>query len=178
MRTKIPQPIRTLVRNSNRLLVPDRSRRVVMHSDELPTSLVQKLAKVSDRTFLSVVISHHLSRKRRQLSSFVAILVSRLLTMTSVLYAIADARPKLGSRGEGGVGISAPGISCVAGSSHTQAISCSAMTSCVLGPAAARRCFSTVRQYSSAQSWRTLQRRKTETLSCCEGCGLKKSWAW
>ena len=178
MRTfqELSQQIRTLVRNSNRLLVPDRSWRVVMHSDELPTTLVQKVAKVGDRAFLSVVKSHHLSRKSSVLLS--QFLVLRLLTMTSVLYAIADARPKLGSRGLGGMGTSAPGISRVAGSSHAQAISCSAMTSCVLGPAATRRCFSTVRQYSSAQSWRTLQRRNTETSSCCEGCAVKKSWAW
>jgi hypothetical protein len=65
----ISQQIRTLVRNCNRLLVPDGSWRVMMHSDELPTSLVQKVAKVGDRAFLSVVKSHHLSRKGRQLSS-------------------------------------------------------------------------------------------------------------
>ena len=43
--------------------------------------------------------------------------------MTSVLYDIEDAQPKLGSRGLGGTGISAPGISCVAGSSQAHAIS-------------------------------------------------------
>lgn len=97
--------------------------------------------------------------------------------MTSVLYAIEPARPMLGSSGFGGTGISAPGISCTAGSSHTQAMIWSSMTSCVLGPAAARRCFSMVRQYSSDQSWMILQRKKTATSSSCAACGLKKSWA-
>ena len=57
---KIPRRIRTLVRNSNRLLEPDRSRRVVMYSDELPTSLVQQVAEIGDRALLAVEIFHHL----------------------------------------------------------------------------------------------------------------------
>jgi hypothetical protein len=52
------------------------------------------------------------------------------------------------------------------------------MTSLVFGPAAARRCFNMVRQYSSDQSCIILARRKTETSSCRAGWGTKKSWPW
>ena len=81
------------------------------------------------------------------------------------------------------MGSSAPGIFCAAGSSQANDITCSTMSSWVFGPAAARRCFSMVRQYSSAQSCSTLQRRKTDTSSellspCRAGCGSKKFWPW
>jgi hypothetical protein len=72
----------------------------------------------------------------------------------------------------------APGISCETGSLQAHAISWSTMTSWAFGPAATRKCFSIMRQYSSAQSWRTLQTRKTEASSCCAGCGSKKLWHW
>lgn len=95
------------------------------------------------------------------------------------MYAVWAAQPMFRSNGWGGTESSAPGISCAAGSSHTNEIIISTMTSWVLGPAAARRCLSMVRQYSSAQSWSTLLRRKTETPSKLSslshvGCGSKK----
>jgi hypothetical protein len=105
------------------------------------------------------------------------------LTKRSVLYAVRAAQPMFRSNGWGGTGSSAPGISCAAGSSHTNKIINSTTTSWVLGPAAARRCLSMVRQYSSDQSWSTLLRRKTETPSglsslCHIGCGSKKLCAF
>jgi len=138
--------------NSNRLLVPDRRRRIVMYRDELPTSLVQQVTEIRDRAFFAVIESHHLSARKDSSSVFRHSLSLSLLTMTSVLYAMEDARPKLQSSGFGGTGTSAPGISCVAGSSQTHAINWSTMTSCVFGPAATRKCFNMVRQYSSGQS--------------------------
>jgi hypothetical protein len=120
-----------------------------MYSDELPASPVQQVAKIRDRALLAVGEPHHLCAvaiKRKGLSAWQCYIILPLLTMTSVLYAIDDARPKLGSSGLCGTGTSAPGISCVAGSSQAQAISCSTMMSWVLGAAPTRRCFSMERQ--------------------------------
>jgi hypothetical protein len=52
--------IRTLIRNSNRLSEPDRSRRVIMYSRELPSCLVKQVTKMGYRAFLAVEINHHL----------------------------------------------------------------------------------------------------------------------
>ena len=87
------------------------------------------------------------------------------------------ARPQFGRRGLGGRESSAPEISCVAGSSQGHAICRSTTTSWVLGPAADRSCFKIVTQYSSAQSWRILHRRKTARSPSRGGCGSKKLWA-
>jgi hypothetical protein len=67
-------------------------------------------------------------------------------------YVIEVARPKLGSSGFGGTGSLVPGISCGTDSLEAHAVSWSTMTSWVFGPAATRKCFSIMRQYSSAQS--------------------------
>ncbi len=147
--------MRSLVRTSNRLLEPDRCRRVVIYRSELPTSLVQQVTKIRDRAFSAIGESHHLSAHKAIGSVFRHCLNFAPLTIKSMLYANEDARPKLGSRGFGGAGTSAPGISCVAGSSQAHSISWSTMTSFVLGPAATRRSFNMVRQYSSGQSWST-----------------------
>jgi len=56
--------------NSDRLLVPDRRRRVVMYRDELPTSLVQQVTEIRDRAFFAVVESHHLSARKDASSVF------------------------------------------------------------------------------------------------------------
>ena len=98
------------------------------------------------------------------------------LTCISTRYTPEPARPMLGSSGWGGAGSSAPGISCKAGSSQAVENTCSTRTSWVFGPAAARKCFNMVRQYSSDQSCSTLETRKMETSSCRAGCGVKKSW--
>jgi hypothetical protein len=152
-----------------------------MYGNELPTNLPQHVAKISDCALLTVGEYHHLhaTTKKKEMSGkpYRRNIEHRiLLTMISVLYDIEDARPKFGSRGLGGTGTSAPGISCVAGSSHAQAINWSTMTSWVLGPAATRRCFIMARQYSSALSCIIPWTRKTETSSCCAGCGSKKLW--
>ena len=96
----------------------------------------------------------------------------------STMYTPTPARPMLRSSGLGGVGSSAPGISCTTGSSQGVENTCSTMTSCVFGPAAARKCFNMMRQHSSDQSCRTCEIRKTEMSSCRAGCGVKKSWPW
>ena len=100
------------------------------------------------------------------------------LTCMSTMYTPTPARPMLRSSGLGGVGSSAPGISCATGSSQGVENICSTMTSCVFGPAAARKCFNMMRQHSSDQSCSTCETRKTETSSCRAGCGVKKSWPW
>lgn len=94
------------------------------------------------------------------------------------MYTPTPARPMLRSSGLGGVESSAPGISCATGSSQTVENTCSTTSSCVFGPAAARKCFNMVRQRSSGQSCSTCETRKTETFSCRAGCGVKKSWPW
>src|ERR1700744_2897576 len=99
------------------------------------------------------------------------------LAVASVACIIEAARPQFGSRGLGGTARSAPGMSCVAGSSQAHAISRSTITRCVFGRAAVRKCFKIVTQYSFAQSWRTWDKRKTETSSSRAGCGSKKLWA-
>jgi hypothetical protein len=106
-----------------------------------------------------------------------------LLTMRSLAYTFEAVRPMLRSSGWGGTGSSAPKLFCAAGSSQANDITYSTTSSWVFGPAAARRCFSIVTQYSSAQSLSTLLRRKTETFSklsssCRVSCGSKKFWPW
>jgi|SRR6267142_2671085 len=169
--------IRTLIRNSNRLSEPDCSRQVIMYSRELPTCLVEQVTKMGYRAFLAVEIGHHLWGVKTSAQVKPAFWYA-LPTIKSELYTIEVARPKFGSNGFGGTRRSAPGISCATGSSQAHAISRSMMTSWVLGPAAARRCFSMVRQYSSAQSWSIWQTTKTDISSCCAGCGSKKLWPW
>jgi hypothetical protein len=160
-----------------------------MYSNELPTRLVEQVTKIGDRTLLTIEETHHLSAREiekkeksgQSSSSSLSLFEFRFcpLTWRSVMYAVWAAQPMFRSNGWGGTGSSAPGTSCTAGSSHTNEIIISTTTSWVLGPAAARRCLSMVRQYSSAQSWSTLLRRKTETPSklssvCHVGCGSKK----
>ena len=99
------------------------------------------------------------------------------LAVASMACAIDPAQPQFGSRGLGGTESPAPGISTVAGSLQAHPISRSTMISCVLGPAACRKCFKIVMQYSSAQSWSTWHKRKTDMSSSRAGCGSKKFWA-
>ena len=170
----------TLDWNGNHLLEPDKRRRVMIYSSELPTCLTEQVAEISDRAFFSINVAHHLrwERKIYQQSHRQFQVPLLFLTMMSAMYAIEAARPVLRSNGSGGTGNSAPGISCATGSSQTVENTCSMMTSRVFCPAAARRCFNMVRQYSSAQSWNTRRTRKTETSSCHAGCGSKKSRPW
>ena len=144
-----------------------------MYNRELPTCLVKQVTKMGYRAFLAVEISHHLWRVKTSAQVNPAF-KNALPTIKSELYDIEVARPKLGSNGFGATRSSAPGISWATGSSQAHAISRSTMTSWVLGPAAARRCFSMVRQYSSAQLWSMLRRTKTDISPCCAGCGSKK----
>jgi hypothetical protein len=164
--------------NGNHLLEPDKRRCIMIYSSELPTCLIEQVTKISDRAFFS--IAHHLRWERKicQQGNHLIRVPLLFLTMMSAMYAIEAARPVLRSSGWGGTGSSAPGISCAIGSSQTVENTCSMMTSRVFRPAAARRCFSMVRQYSSAQSWNTRRMRKTETSSCRAGCGSKKSRPW
>ena len=64
IRENIPQRMRILVRNSNRLLVPDRRQHVMVYSRELPTCLFQQVTKLGDCAFFSVEKSHHLRREK------------------------------------------------------------------------------------------------------------------
>jgi len=146
-----------------------------MCTSELPTCLVKQVTKLGDRAFCAVEETHHLRCAKNQLGHPCR-LSSLFLTFKSIPYTAVVARPKLGSSGSGGGVSSAPGISCVAGSSQAYVTSRSTQTSWVLGPAAARIFFSILRQYSSDQSWSTLLRRKTVTSSSCAGCGSKKLW--
>jgi hypothetical protein len=159
-----------------------------MYSNELPTRLIEQVTKIGDRTLLTIEQTHHLSareieKKGKKVGSVLSSSQFEFrfcpLTRMSVWYANWAVWPMFRSNGWGGAGSSAPGTSCAAGSSHTHEINISTTTSWVLGPAAARRCLSMGRQYSSAQSWSTLLRRKTETPSefsslCHVGCGSKK----
>lgn len=145
----------------------------MVYANKLPACLVKQVTKEGDGTFVAVVQSHHLRCGKLSVTNSSKVDFT-LLTAMSKWYTIESARPKLGSRGFGGTGSSAPGISCVAGSSQASVINWSTITSCVLGLAAIRKCFSIGRQYSSAQSWSTLHRRKIATSSCCTGCGSKK----
>jgi hypothetical protein len=38
----------------------------MMHSSELPTCLIEKVAKIGDRAFLAIMVAHHLWRARRK----------------------------------------------------------------------------------------------------------------
>ena len=142
-----------------------------MYGYELPASLIKQVTKIGDRAFLTIEETHHLltdargTRKRQREGIRIDIVVRVLsfyLTRRSAQYTFETERPMLRSSGSGGTGHSAPGISCVAGSSQANSVICSRISSWVSAPAAARRCLSMVRQYSSAQLWSTLLRRKTE----------------
>ena len=60
---------RTLDRDSNRLLEPDHRGGVMMHSSELPTCLIEQVAKIGDRAFLAIMVAHHLLAVAKKVSS-------------------------------------------------------------------------------------------------------------
>ena len=166
-------------RNSNHLVVPNHCCCIIVYSNQFPPCLFEQVTEIGERAFLAIKKTHHLGWKRKIKSAYHLIGASfHFLTSMSTRYTIEPARPKLRSRGWGGAESSAPWISRAAGSSQTVEYTCSTRTSWVFCPAAARRCFSMVRQYSSDQSCSTLETRKTETSSCRAGCGVKKSWPW
>ena len=42
-----------------------------MHGGELPTRLLEQVAKISDRTFLTIKKAHHLLQERNKVSSII-----------------------------------------------------------------------------------------------------------
>src|SRR6266404_5140956 len=90
---------------------------IMVHGDKLPACLVEQVAQSRYDAFLPVEQTHHL-RRVHQPSVHTSISTLGELTIASKICPSARARPQFGSKGLGGAGSTAPGMSCMAGSSQ------------------------------------------------------------